>query len=95
MATMRVPEWTLGERLAKARKEAGLTQEEIAELLQVSHSTVAKWEGNVGQPRDMLSRIHQWSELTRVDFHWLITDDPPRKKQRGKSRPTNQWRLAS
>jgi transcriptional regulator with XRE-family HTH domain len=43
-------EFTVGERLAKARKHAGLTQDEMAEKLEVSHSTVAKWEIKVTIP---------------------------------------------
>ena len=41
---------SLGEKIKKARLEAGLTQEELSELLMVSRAAVAKWETNRGLP---------------------------------------------
>ena len=35
----------LGEKIRNARVEAGLTQEELAEMIMVSRAAVAKWEG--------------------------------------------------
>ena len=34
----------LGEKIRNARVEAGLTQEELAEMIMVSRAAVAKWE---------------------------------------------------
>jgi transcriptional regulator with XRE-family HTH domain len=71
-----VPEWTMGERLAKARKEAKLTQAQIARQLGVSPATVAAWEVNRNHPRDVLALVHRWSEITEVDIMWIIGLDP-------------------
>ena len=38
---------TFGEKLKEARKNAGLSQEELAEKISVSRSAVAKWESGV------------------------------------------------
>ncbi|MBQ9610556.1 MAG: helix-turn-helix transcriptional regulator [Lachnospiraceae bacterium] len=38
---------TFGEKLKKARKEAGLSQEQFAEKMSVSRSAIAKWETEV------------------------------------------------
>ncbi len=35
---------SLGSNLAKARKKAGMSQEEVAEKLGVSRQTISKWE---------------------------------------------------
>ena len=35
---------TLGEKIKDARKQAGLSQEQFAEKMNVSRSAVAKWE---------------------------------------------------
>ena len=35
---------TLGEKLRNARKQEGLTQEQLSEKLGISRSAVAKWE---------------------------------------------------
>ena len=41
---------TFGEKLRNARKEAGFSQEQLAENLSVSRSAVAKWETDNGMP---------------------------------------------
>ncbi len=41
---------TIGERIAKCRKEKNLSQEYIAELLGVSRQAVSKWETNLTEP---------------------------------------------
>lgn len=41
---------TIGEKLKEARKQAGLSQEQLSEKLGVSRSAVAKWETDNGIP---------------------------------------------
>lgn len=41
---------TLGEKIKEARKQAGLTQEQVAEKLMVSRQAVTKWETDKGIP---------------------------------------------
>ena len=48
---------TIGERIAKCRKEKNLSQEYIAELLDVSRQAVSKWETNQTEP-DTGNLIH-------------------------------------
>lgn len=49
---------TLGEKLAKLRKEQNLTQEQLAEILGVSRQSVSKWESNSAYPEtEKLIRI--------------------------------------
>ena len=38
------------EKLQELRKQKGLTQEELAEILFVSRSTISKWESGRGMP---------------------------------------------
>ena len=58
-------------RIAQARKEAGLTQEEIADLLDVKARTYQNYEsierGRV--PWDLMSRI---SDITGRSLRWLL-----------------------
>ena len=42
------------DRLAARRKALGLTQEQLAELLQVGRTTVARWERGEAQPQPWL-----------------------------------------
>ena len=39
-----------GELLCRLRKEKGMTQKQVAEILQVSDRTISKWERGVGLP---------------------------------------------
>ena len=47
---------TFGEKLKNARKNAGLSQEQLAEKLCVSRAAVAKWETDKGLP-DIMNLI--------------------------------------
>ena len=38
-----------GDNLAKARKKAGLSQEELAEKMGLTRQTISKWETGVSQ----------------------------------------------
>ena len=40
---------TFGEKLQKLRTRAGLSQDQLAELLDVSRQAVSKWESGVSQ----------------------------------------------
>lgn len=40
----------LGEKLKKARKNIGMSQNEVAEELMLSRQTISKWENNVCLP---------------------------------------------
>ena len=72
LAEVTIPEWTFGERLAKARKHARLNQAEMAERIHVSPSAIAKWESDRGEPRNFRDTIDAWSEVTGVDPAWLL-----------------------
>ena len=41
---------TLGERIKNYRKELGLSQEELAEKINVSRQAITKWENDSGIP---------------------------------------------
>ena len=51
-------EYSFGKTLAKLRKERKLTQQELADLLNVTNKTISKWETNTTAPDiDTLKRI--------------------------------------
>lgn len=41
---------TLGEKIAKQRKERNYTQEQFADILGVSRQSISKWESNITYP---------------------------------------------
>lgn len=70
---------TIGEVIRKYRKEAGLTQEEMANRLGVTTPAVNKWEKNNTQPDIGLlapiARLLGVSTDTLLSFHDALTDD--------------------
>lgn len=59
---------TTGEKLALFRKKKGITQEELAELLNVSRQSVSRWEMDVTFPEtDKLIKLIRMFECS-IDF---------------------------
>ena len=63
-----VPEWTLTDRLRKAREAAGYTQAELGERLGVTKATVSRAERGEGITHRTLL---QWAAQTHVPLAWL------------------------
>lgn len=62
---------TLGERIAQARKSSGYTQEEFAQMLNVTAQAVSKWEnGNSCPDIQLLPKI---SEILKISIDELLT----------------------
>jgi transcriptional regulator with XRE-family HTH domain len=49
----------LGDLIRQARRAKDLSQEELAEKLDVHHKTIGKWERNVASPRGKLPQLEQ------------------------------------
>ena len=55
----------LNEKLQELRKQKGLTQEELAEILFVSRTAISKWESGRGYPNiDSLKAIAEFFDIT-------------------------------
>lgn len=61
---------TLGEKIKHARKQAGLSQEQLSEKLNVSRSAVAKWETDKGIPD--IDNLKMLSKLLNVSIDYLL-----------------------
>lgn len=61
---------TLGKKLKSARKEVGLTQEQLADKLIVSRQAVTKWESDKGMPD--IENLKQLSNLLNVSIDYLL-----------------------
>lgn len=70
METATVPTWTLSDRLAKARRTAGLEQAELAARLGLSLKTVSRYERGESPRYDTLIN---WAEACGIDANWLLT----------------------
>ena len=63
---------TLGEKIKEARKQCGLSQEQLAEKMTVSRSAVAKWEANNGLPD--VDNLKALAQLLNVSVDYLLDD---------------------
>ena len=64
---------TFGEKLKEARKNAGLSQEQFAEKMNVSRSAVAKWETDKGMPD--VNNLKVMAQLLKVSVDYLLDED--------------------
>lgn len=63
----------LDEKLVHLRKEKGLTQLELAEVVKVSRQAVSKWESGGGMPST--ENLRGLSELYGVPVDYLLNDN--------------------
>ena len=83
---------TIDEKIAKARREKRLTQEELADRLGVSRQAVSKWESGAAQPEtDKLARL---SGLLGVSCDYLLCDDAEEEQENASGRPKQEAEAA-
>lgn len=62
-----------GEKIAKARKDMNLTQDQLAELLEVTRQTISKWESELAFPET--AKVSKLAEVLKVSCDYLLRDD--------------------
>ena len=67
----------LEEKILKLRKEAGLSQEEFGDKINVSRQAVSKWEN--GETKPDIEKIKLISELFNVSYNYLLDDNENEK----------------
>lgn len=63
---------SLGNKLISLRKKAGLSQEEVADKLNVTRQTISKWENDQSKPELVKAKL--LSELYCVGYDYLISE---------------------
>ena len=63
----------LKDRIAAVRKAAGLTQEQLGQLLGVTRQAVSRWESDTAYPET--DKIVRMSQLLGVSCDWLLRDE--------------------
>lgn len=76
---------TFGEKLQRLRARKGLSQDALAELLDVSRQAVSKWERDESMPE--AEEIIRISDCFQVTTDYLLKDGPERFPERGHSLP--------
>ena len=61
---------TLGERIKNYRKKLGLSQEELAEKINVSRQAITKWENDSGIPD--IDNLISLSKIMRISLDELV-----------------------
>ncbi len=79
---------TTGNKLAKLRKEAGYTQEQLAEMLDVSRQSISKWESDAAYPET--EKLIKLGELYGCSMDYLLKDGVEEKdgKSAAEQRPS-------
>ena len=69
---------TLGEKIAKQRKELNYTQEQLADILGVSRQSISKWESDIAYPET--DKLIKMGKLFECSMDYLLKDDITEKQ---------------
>ena len=64
---------SLGEKIIYLRKEKKMSQESLAEILNVSRQTIYKWECNLSWPSK--TNLDKLVKIFEVSYDFLLSDD--------------------
>ncbi|MCR2033455.1 helix-turn-helix domain-containing protein [Anaerofustis stercorihominis] len=67
-----------GEKISKARKNINLTQDQLAEVLDVSRQTISKWESDIAYPE--AGKLKLLSDTLNVSIDYLLNDEAEETK---------------
>lgn len=83
-STVETPLWTTGDKLAKARRNARLSQQDLALDLGIGRRSIVRYEEDQAKPSRAI-RI-AWAVRCRVPVEWLLEDDsePASNDRRGR-----------
>ncbi len=83
-----IPVFTVADRYRKARVDAGLSQEELADEIGVSPRTISRYEsGVIHRPREIV--IRQWALRCNVPYDWLAEPFQETGRERWAARDSN------
>ncbi len=82
----------LNEKVYACRKEAGMSQETLAEMLGVSRQAVSKWETGEAEPE--IRKLQQLAKVFHVTTDWLLSEEeeaaaPPPPQSKATPLPTS------
>ena len=61
---------TLGQKLKEIRKKFGLSQEQLAEIINVSRQAITKWETDAGLPDT--ENLKELSRIFEISIDYLL-----------------------
>lgn len=81
------------EKLIKLRKENKLTQDKLAEKINISTQSISKWENGHGYPD--IENLMKISDLYNLSLDELLKDDKKLEKKIIKDSKSNKYHLIS
>ncbi len=69
----REKEMTFGEKLSRLRKEYNYTQEQLADILEVSRQSVSKWESDIAYPET--EKLVRLGKLFHCSMDYLLNEE--------------------
>ena len=83
---------TIGEKLQQLRKDSNYTQEELADIMNVSRQSISKWESDVAFPET--EKLITLSKLYQCSIDYLLNEESDEKvKSRGRGKSFNTKKL--
>lgn len=64
---------TLGEKIAKQRKDLNYTQEQLADILGVSRQSISKWESDIAYPET--EKLIELGKIFDCSMDYLLKED--------------------
>ena len=64
---------TLGEKIAKQRKELNYTQEQLSDILGVSRQSISKWESDIAYPET--EKLIELGKIFDCSMDYLLKED--------------------
>lgn len=86
-----IPEFTMADRLRKARETTGMDQGAFAKTLGISRNSVSNAETGATHPIRLI--IEAWSRETGVPIRWLTTGEVPQGPNDWGEVPTGAYGL--
>lgn len=77
MTQGQAPQWTLGDRLRKVRRDAGYSSRDFAQRLGINVSSLAHYETDRARPRDLVDLVQRIEAVTGVPSTWLLGLEGP------------------
>ena len=68
---------TLGEKIARQRKELNYTQEQLADILGVSRQSISKWESDIAYPET--DKLIELGKLFDCSMDYLLKEETTEK----------------
>ena len=84
---------SFAENLKKLRKEQGLSQEELAEMMEVSRQAVSKWEQGESFPEVEKLLVHSWRFNISLDS--LLSAEIAGGRENGQGQPSGTIVISS